>query len=282
MIDEQLVLGSDLGPGQRSAIDSHLVQSSIEPIVFVLVVVGSDFEERLGRILDWPGLLSRTGHRLAVDVERHGGAIVGAGQVVPLPELVVGVGLEVGQAVGSAIGGHGQAEATSVEAQDEASFVGTIVLDRTDNSAPGGLLVNSDPGGGRQCCRGHPGRGVFRLDHSDSHPAASIECQDLVHTVLGNPKASFECGGRAVGEVVDLAAIQVRCLEDEAGHECGIADGGDLGERNARGKLSGQWLGAAGWLFGCGDRVHYKGGDDSGVGTDQQRAIGNRQSKDSA
>ena len=191
-VGQHPMFGGDFGRAQGPAEDADLVDSPLEGEVLVLVVVGPDLEERLWRILDRARLFGRACDRFAVDEQRHGRPVVGAGHVVPQSWLVVGRSLEIGQPVGPPGAGNGQAEATIVVPQDPTSLVGPVVLDGSHESAPGLCLVDADPGGRGHGLGGDTGRLVVFGDH---RPATPVQFEGFVDSVLDDPEATLErCG----------------------------------------------------------------------------------------
>ena len=155
--------------------------------VLIAVPVAAEPGLHVRRPKDVAALLGTRGHRLAVEVERHRGAVVSRDQLVDLSLLPRLRGVQVGHpavAVVRALGGERQVGPRLVVAQREPAFRAALVLERGEHRAVALRLINADPRGEGELADRQPFQGLLRGRFEPVGLLHPGEAQALAHCFL--------------------------------------------------------------------------------------------------
>ena len=131
---------------ERAVIDPDLVQRASQPEILIFVMVGRHLVKRRRGVIDGAALGFSGGRELAIDIEPHLGAIVGAGDVIPLPGPEIPIGGHVGHRRRAAGSLDRERKLRAYIAQDPSLLVAAVVLEGANDTTPGSRLVYPDPG----------------------------------------------------------------------------------------------------------------------------------------
>lgn len=190
---------------EDTRVEFGFVEGPVHGVEFVIVGIGAEDEAAGGRVEDIPGLGGGLAGEFSIEVEAHGGSVIGGGEVLPLAEGEWRGGTEAGEfavAIVGAFGGEDEGERVLVVAEQPAFFEIAVVLDEADDAAIGKGVVEEDPCGDGEFAFGQErGRGFGGIA-DDEVVVEAVEEKDLGGAEVGVSRLADEVGVSAMGEVL--------------------------------------------------------------------------------